>query len=404
MEDPGGRSDAALHAGDDLDAAAASSRFGGVHPLRAGVSPFDRALRVAGEIGDLRWWRDFDRERVVTGVEASTGEPMTIRFRGNLKIVDFCTKLILGSDDYHVLSGARPGDEDLVVDYHGTRNRLLRRKDCLYLPHRVSQYLPLGVSWDQTLSALSPKHRKELRRHLRKYRFTPVLCHGVNAVERFYHEAFSPYALSRFGEQASIGDPRMFRLKFRNAAVLWLLADGVPVGANLLTRRGERLYIEHCGLTPGSERLPGLFDCLDYFSLLLAQLTDCRELDFGGSRPHLRHGIFCYKAKWNTRVRQPGRFATSICIRIARHSETVRGFLMRNLFLQSLDGKLVVKVLSNGRMAGTDGVETLRSDAQKCGIDEWLVVREDSAASAAPKRERRRRRSASTAVAAYLET
>ena len=214
---------------------------------------------------------------------------MRILFRGQLRSLEFCADHILGSTDFEVVAVPRPpypACDIAVIDHPLLDRGLLGRRPALQVPQWLRQLRDLGGSWQQTVATIPTPLRKRIARMMGKHPFTVSLRPAEAVAGDFYERIYLPYVKHRFGSAAIVTGERAFMREARNAWLLELCLEGQRLGASLLRPQGDTLHLGRSALSLHNA-LSHAFDLLDYFCFLTAQLTGCRCLDFGLSRPHI---------------------------------------------------------------------------------------------------------------------
>ena len=342
--------DADLYSGPDIENAFLRSSLGRVSSETEGVS---RLAPLSLHYGSLRRARLRPRHCLVRGRERDSNETMSIRFSGLLRMARRRAGEILGTSQFELveLPARRLPACDLVVTDHPWTNRRLHSARPMHLPKWIRQELQIGASWEETLAHMPAKLHNKLVRLLRRYRYTAAFDGGFQARREFYRRLLVPYTDMRFGDESLLPDERVFLHETRGSTRIDLLHDGEVVGTSLVDIEPPRIAIVRTALPVGTDGLRGRFEILDFFCLLLAQLTGCGVLDFGRSFPHAEDGALRYKAKWGTRIVHPGGREPPTCISVVQPSAAALAFLRRNYFVQRTAAGLGLRVLAD---AGSD--------------------------------------------------
>jgi len=322
------------YTGDCLEQAGERSR---IRLRGAGHSP--GRIRLLHDLRNRPWRSWVPQSRYVSGRERASGEPVSILFRGSLRVVDdVCRFVFGGAEASDGRFSAAPADEragaDLVVDDRPFCLAPRSSRLAMRVPPWVRQELPLAGSWPETLARLPGRQRKELRRLLRRHAFGVSVSVGRDRVLDFRNRVLGPYLQEQYGPAAILPAENAFLDEFGRLIRLDLLCDDRPVATNLVDLRERRLVIAKGAPHAGFPELKGRTDVLDYFTVLLSQLLRCDAVDFGLSRPHLDDGVLRYKAKWGTRLRPCGGLKTPIRIFVHRLGAGSRAFLRHNRFLE----------------------------------------------------------------------
>ena len=333
-----------LYSGSDITNALANSQVNLTAPMRGTFGRFELFVNLAG---DLRNVQLVPRHCVVTGRERDSGETMTVLFSGSLRATNLRAREILGNSEFtsREVRSAASLEPDVVVTDHLWARPWLRWRKSIRVPKWVRQELPVASTWDETVSALPRKLRRDIARLLRKFEYRLCLDQRSDALPDFYRELHLPYVQARFANDALAVDESAFLHESRNATRLNLMHNNAIVAACLVKRDGEKLLIRRNSMKADADWLKGRADVMDYYCLLLAQLLGCKILDFGLSRPHIMDGPFRYKAKWRTRIVRSGGSEPATCISPIRPTAATLAFLRRNYFIQQANSNFFVRIL-----------------------------------------------------------
>lgn len=361
-----------LHAGADIANAFANSQVAVSKSLRRGFGGIQNAVNFARI---LRRGRLMPRHCVATGRERDSGEVMTLLFSGFLRATNLWAAEILGSSKFelHQIQSAADVQADVIITDQPWVRPILRWNNSIRIPNWVRQELPVASTWDETVSAIPIKLRKDIARLLRKYGYRLCLDQRFDAPVDFYRELHLPHVRARFGNDALAVDEAEFLHETRNTTRLNLIHEDSIVAASLVDTDGDRLRIRRSSTATNAEWLKGRSDVLDYFCLLLAQLLSCKYLDFGRSRPFITDGPLRYKAKWQTRITPAGGLKPDTCVSPIRPTAATLSFLRRNHFIQNANGTSVVRVLYDNDST-PDAIIRLVKTTRNLGLHEVQLV------------------------------
>lgn len=369
---------AELEGGLDLDHAYRCCEVGGEAVFPESASRFARAAdAVAGlvtDAGNADLSRLALQSCIVTGTDPVSGTRMRVLFKGRATTLEFAARRILGSDDFEraeANGGALRDCDVLVTDYPLFDAGIWTRKPAIRVVHWLRQRAEIRPTWPQTLQRLPASLRKELRRGLGKRDYRARIVSGLPAKLEFYERVLLPYLGQRFGAGAVVPNARTYLKEAQASVLLELRAAGAFLGASLLKREGDTLFIGRTAFAP-QQAAPS--EVLDYFCVVLAQRLGCRWLDLGLTRPHVEDGVFLYKSKWRPRLVPPGALKGTIRIRPLRPSAATLGFLSRNGFIEQHAGEHFVRRLHMGGAPGGEALETLSALAVRLGLDGMIVA------------------------------
>ena len=322
----------------------------------------------------------------VEGRERNSGDAMTLLFAGTLRSVDFCSSAILGHQEYSKHYAEHPVDDtqpDVVVTDHPLVHRRFRSLPAIVVPQWIKQRVPLGDDWNTTLNRIPGSLRKQTARLLASTRYRVRLASSLEAKRRFYDTLHVPYLRSRHGNRAKIPSVGNFVRDAAAHSVLELHHDDTAVAGVTIAKSRNALVVKKSGQLLGRDDLPRRSDLLDYFCLLLAQMTECSFLDLGHTRPHLEDGLFRNKSKWRPRVVCPSSHKTDIRISPTHASANVLGFLVRNYFIQRFDGNVGIRLMENDDSPRSIDYGDLCRLSRNAGLDR-VVVESTSSGSLSP--------------------
>lgn len=366
-----------LHAGPDLANAAARSKLPPIlsrqrSPLLRMPGALDSVLADAlnAPVTRLR-----PATALITGAERLSGKPMSILFQGQLRSVDFCAEHILGTADFEYLPQASGQQRyDVIVTDHPFLDRgIFGSRPALRVPQWLRQHCRLGHAWEQTVANFPVPLRKRISRQLGRNSYTVRLETAASAKENFYEQLYLPYIKHRFGTSAIVASRRGFARDARDGILLQLWLDGKLLGATLVQHDGESLHLAKSALTLGHS-VTHVFDLLDYFCFLLAQMTGCGDVNLGVSRPHIEDGVFANKSKWRPQLAVAGGFKPAIRIKPMNRSAATAGFLARNGFIERRGDEFVIRRLYCDEAPDATAAARSGETAARAGLDALVIA------------------------------
>ena len=325
-----------LYAGDDLNNAAVRSRTNLDLPAARPPANFARVWR---DVRNANWRTLIPTRQWVKGRQGSELQEALILFKGSLRVLFYYSDRMFGIRSWdrvpEITRTSRTAD--IVVLDHPFFRRPTRSSLRIQSPPWVRLERNLAGDWESTLKLVPSKQLKRVTRHLRRFGYTAECHSGREAIRSFRNEMLVPAMKRRFGKAAILASEASFLDECRNMIRLDLMSGESIVASNLLSFHGTRLSIAKGALALGYSDLKGRMDALDYFTLLVAQLTGKSVLDFGLCRANLDDGPLRYKAKWGATLVPAGGLKANTQILVQRDNPSTRSILRRNRFLE-LDG------------------------------------------------------------------
>lgn len=176
--------------------------------------------------------------------------------------------------------------------------RLFLGDDYLSVPEWIGSTLEVP-SRVEALTQGNPSLRSDLRL-VRRNALSPAVSHDWDDFLHFYHTMYVPFIRNRHGERACIRNINWMRRAFRRGGLMWVLADGQPIGGLLFSKRGGALKSLALGTSGGAWQhvAEGCNIATDLFLLDYARERGFTNIDLGGTRPFLDDGVLRYKRKW----------------------------------------------------------------------------------------------------------
>lgn len=200
-------------------------------------------------------------------------------------------------------------------------------KDYLAVPEWVGTRLTVPDNLD-VLVRSSSNIQNDMRR-VRRHKYEPVVSHGDEDFDLFYHTFYLPLSNARYGELLVVRPAHDFRHRVRRGGILWVRRDKQCVAALLFEEKEGTLDSLAVGSLNGDPRLmkEGAIAALYYFIIELARMRGCRTVDFRGSRPSLRDGVLRYKSKWGATLYDKADSYHDLFVRWGQVNEVVKEFV-----------------------------------------------------------------------------
>lgn len=218
-------------------------------------------------------------------------EPLCARLFGELPASEYVSSRFL-SDPAEIAPRA-----DLVVaEVHRWVAPRFRRAGWLIVPDQVR--------WRGDLSALPPPDPSHsLKDDLRKVRsqgFTLEQATGPGDWAEFSTTMVEPHAGARFGSEAWIPSPYLWRQFAERGQLHFVLRDGVRVGGFCTLRNGDTAWVPLSGVRHGDPALLRAGVSVAVYALAFdwARQQGCEWADMGRTSPFFHDGVQQYKRKW----------------------------------------------------------------------------------------------------------
>jgi hypothetical protein len=311
---------------------------------------------------------------LVDGTERMTGKPVRVFYLGGYENYAFAVGRML-EDHREVervtgINSLRSRNwlrrylhraSMLVVDVELLYCRMLRSEPFLRIPAWVRQYYNMPDTWHEVLQSFRSNTRKTDLRKIRKYRLGYRISTLEEDFREFYHRMYVPYLEKRFQNEVIIEPEWKVLRQCRKGELMHVLREGRVVACALLHRLAGRMAYVWVGVPEevddGDYR--GAFSALYYFTILHAYEHGCHQVDFLGSRPLLDDGLFRYKRKWGTEVKDSPVPRGDILLRPLRLDAPVRAIFERSPFIVRDGRGLAGKVLLNGDPATAHDLQDL---------------------------------------------
>lgn len=226
------------------------------------------------------------------------------------------------------------GDVDFPLDY------FVSKKKALISPRWLKQKVFISDRWQDVLTNLRRKTRREALRSIRKHNLKARVVRDADSDRYFYDRLYKPYIHRRYGSQATVVDRRRFLSECANGQLIQILQDDKILGVVLVHISSQQLTIAWMGIDEevSDTQLNGVTDALDLYSLMFAYTQGCTVMDMGGSRPLIDDGVLRYKKKWGAHVSQGLIPKGSVFYSPCRITPSLESFLENNPMILT-DGK-----------------------------------------------------------------
>ncbi len=197
----------------------------------------------------------------------------------------------------------------------------------------VPEWVDLWLSVPEDLDSLQRGRTKgDVRTDLRRVRQHGLTCevsHAEADLHQFYNDFYVPFVRKRFGRYAFVRNLNLFRRRFREGALIWVLHDGQRIAGSLFYQRGGVLYASGLGTMHGEYDVAelGAIIATYWYKIQYAHALDCKEINFGGCRPVLTDGLLRYKRKWGMRLVEQAQSAYQFLVYWTCLNDVVAAFL-----------------------------------------------------------------------------
>ncbi|MGH7550674.1 MAG: hypothetical protein ACREK3_07965 [Gemmatimonadota bacterium] len=210
------------------------------------------------------------------------------------------------------------------------------------LPESVDAWRP--VPEEGLAGETADRRQADNLRRIRKHGLTARVSHDLADFDRFYHDMYVPFVLSRHGEMAYVRGYHRLRRYMRRGGIMWILREGRPVAGELFFIRDAVLHWV-CGGTPGGAAEPlrqGAGSAHHVLGVPFARQRNVRRFDLGDSRPSLTDGVLLHKLRWGATIRPSTRARRDLVLRWPRVSDEIAWWLAESLPIAREGRDLVV--------------------------------------------------------------
>ena len=325
-----------------------------------------RIRRDAGALLEYLWelsgsFRLYEVDAaVISGSERHSGEPIRTFYMGHYDNYAFILNELYS--DYEVeekFTGLNSlGTKRWLQSYHDKVDmlfadvellfcRMLPRSQFLGIPQWVRQRLDVSDTWEGVMNKFRKNTKKTDLRKVRKYNFTYKLTRSEEDFRMFYHQMYKPYLERRFRDAVIIEPEWKVMRQCRKGELMQIVCRDEVVAAVLLHSLAGRLAYVWVGVPDhiSEDEHPGAFSAMFFYTILYGYEHGCHEIDFLGSRPLLNDGLFRYKRKWGTQVKDSPVPRGDILLRPLRLDKGLRSFFSHNHFIVRAENGIAGKLL-----------------------------------------------------------
>jgi len=215
----------------------------------------------------------------------------------------------------------------------------------------IPEWVSMRINIDRPLSEIcqtSVSDFSDVKRKIRKYNLTYEIITDKISTDYFNERFYLPYITKRHGAEAWIEDLSTIWKSSPTPLLLGIKENGVIVGASIIRKSEDSIYLLRLGLLDGNEeyRRRGVIGAIYYFSLIEGKNMGCRYLNVGGTRPFLTDGLTKFKIGLGAEFTlEQAPTKEYLWFQINEHSVVAKEFIRRNPFMHvNKDFRLVRSV------------------------------------------------------------
>jgi hypothetical protein len=220
--------------------------------------------------------------------------------------------------------------------------RSLPRQYAIVLPEFVHHTLDVKGDWQDVCNRFHKTIRKNELRWIRKYSYDYVLSHRDQDFHEFYDQMYVPSMNARHGELASPMSIGVAFQYFRHGWLFQVKRQDKWVSGVVCQPQQHLLNARILGVRNADPELihQGAISAIYYAAIHWANQHGYEAVNFLGTDPYLRLGLFQQKRKWGASLSIPATLHRQIWIGIQRITPAVSQFLKENPFVIEENGKL----------------------------------------------------------------
>jgi hypothetical protein len=253
--------------------------------------------------------------------------------------------------------------------------RKFENSGCFVLPI-VTFSLDLSRSIDDMKRRMSRRRRRDIEKlAARGYSYT-VSRRSAKDFDLFYRKMYVPYVSIKFREAASIMTYlKSWSFYSRNGGIIFVKSGRKPESGILFQTKGKELNAVLMGIcnyspTLANARVAGQAALL--FLIKWAKAQGFRKLNYGGTTPFLKDGIYIYKKEWGMAV-ENGFDNYYYALGINCPNERTLSFLQQNPFIFLDKGALKALVFATRKVTEAE-LPLIASEHSLQGLDLLLVA------------------------------
>jgi hypothetical protein len=178
---------------------------------------------------------------------------------------------------------------------------------------------------------------KEDIRKVKKNQFSFKITSDNKKLNMFYYYMYLPTLKKIIGE-TEVFTPNYLLFKYLSEIgyeLMLVTHDEKDVCGVYFYHHNNVLFLKYAGVFQGDISLikKGALSAAYYFSIILAKDRKVRRIDFGGTRPFFKDGLFIYKKKWGMIIEPYLSVQDVFGLKILNDSEPIKQFLIDNPFI-----------------------------------------------------------------------
>jgi hypothetical protein len=273
--------------------------------------------------------------------------------------------------------GALPSGDLIIVEAARHLIRWLPRQNAIILPEFVRHILDVQGDWQEVQNRFHKTVRKNDLRRIRKYGYEYDVSHNRQDFEEFYREMYLPTMGDRHGELSSPKSASEAYPYFRHGFLFRVKRDGVWVSGGVCHLQQDVLILDMVGVRNGDAQLirEGAMAARYFAAIQWANQHGCKAVNFLGTDPFLKTGLFQHKRKWGTTISVPSHLFRQIWLTVRRVTPAVSQFL-KDTPLVTVDdaGKLHgLIIVDDAQNASAETIEECRKFYATPGLSSLLI-------------------------------
>jgi hypothetical protein len=274
------------------------------------------------------------------------GGPLTVTFAGLEYTKPYLTEILFVEKPVERKAGrilfwrcdelaALSSDDIVIVAAAKHLIGRLPRQNAIVLPQLVDHIIDTQGGWEDIKSNFHKGVRRQELRLARKYDYQCEISYDSRDFAAFYSDMYLPTMKSRHGALASLMPINEAYQYFQHGFLLFVTRNGRRVCGSVCHVEQDTLHGIILGVINADEQMmkEGALGALSIFSIRWANQQGYKAVNFLGSVPYLKSGVFQSKRKWGGTINIPPHSHRRIWIKINRNTPAVSQFLRENPFV-----------------------------------------------------------------------